>query len=1157
MKKITLLAVFLATIMSYGQTISGFVTNPSFDDGPAVTIPRNQTIDYWKYEGANATTPASIQTTDVQDGANALEITNTVVDGEWKNQMISTSYPFAGDNTNPISVSISFWAKTSDVNPASENSSGDLKILLRDAGSLEYGTTSQTNNGYADKTVRAILTTGTWSYITKTFNDIPAATSYDLHLRFQLGKLNGTTLIDGITTSVSGGATLLPTGPGATLPYEENFNFSNGESLSDQTNWSTPVEPYSGFVANPSFEDGSTGQIARFQTLNNWKLGGSKTRESDGTYAYIQSDDVHEGDGSNALKVISTGPGGFWNIRVFNNPGFAFDGDGINPIDVTLSFWAKTTDVATDEIYSNYDGDLRVLVKDTGSSNLGDKNARVAISSTPEYYKGNSTTPVPAMTIPNNTWVYRTETFTYPAANDYNIALYLEFGDLDGTTVIDGLTVTVTGGATLGPSSGPNDIVASTGNLSYSGLKTSENNKITLGNNVFFNTDVSNPWTQRDIYDNGFKESHLTFANQTSGTIYYSFIMKVNEVDDDLAVGDKDSFAGFSKGFEGTYDNLGATLWVEKASDTSYKLGINSGVDSTAVQLDATEYNEDDILFVVVGLDLDNDEAKLWVNPTSEDLANNVSVPSETQVATGATLSNVKAFSFHQEYSKVPDLDIDELRIGTSWADVTPPSIRWTGATDNDWNTSTNWTPETVPYATAEAIIPGGLTNYPTAQSAVDVNSVRISNGGSLIANSTFSGDVTYTRSLASTNWYLVSSPVTGQDIDTFANAAGLAVGGGNNMGLGYYDNAASSWSYYQSGATGSGDFEIGSGRSIKLASAGDISFSGTMPTDDVSISIANGFNLLGNPFPSFIGVTDILNTNIANLSEGTLWLWDQATDSYDALNLANSGSYISPAQGFFVETSGSNSFSINESMQSHQSTDSFQRLSNERPEIRLVLTDGENTRDTNIYYIEGTTTGFDNGYDSTTFGGYSNNFEIYTHLVANSNGEDFAIQSLPPASYETMIIPVGITAAAGEELSISANALNLPEGINIYLEDKLDNSFTLLDSTSTFTTITNEDLNGIGRFYIHTTSSALGDNEVSLINISMYVINRDLTITGVQGGDANVRIYDLQGKEVHSSSFQGTGLNKITLPKLAVGVYVAQLETQIEAISKKIIIKN
>ena len=124
-------------------------------------------------------------------------------------------------------------------------------------------------------------------------------------------------------------------------------------------------------------------------------------------------------------------------------------------------------------------------------------------------------------------------------------------------------------------------------------------------------------------------------------------------------------------------------------------------------------------------------------------------------------------------------------------------------------------------------------------------------------------------------------------------------------------------------------------------------------------------------------------------------------------------------------------------------------------------------------------------------------------------------------------------------------------------MEDKLDDSFTLLNSTSTFTTIANEDLNGIGRFYIHTTSTALGDNEVSLTNVSMYLVERDLTITGVQAGDANVRIYDLQGKEVHSSSFQGTGFNKITLPNLAVGVYVAQLETQIEAISKKIIIKE
>ena len=451
----------------------------------------------------------------------------------------------------------------------------------------------------------------------------------------------------------------------------------------------------------------------------------------------------------------------------------------------------------------------------------------------------------------------------------------------------------------------------------------------------------------------------------------------------------------------------------------------------------------------------------------------------------------------------------------------------------------------------------------------VVVNYVTMASGSSLIANSTFSGNITYNRNLANTDWYLVSSPVTGQDIDTFVSAEGLASGtNNNNMGLASYDNTSAAWSYYQSGATGTGSFTSASGRSIKLATApNNIGFTGTMPVDNVSIEITsntNGYNLVGNPYPSYIAANtladssnNILTVNTSILSEATLWFWNQATNTYDAINQASSSMDISPAQGFFVETSGTNSLSITEAMQSHQSADTFQRLSSERPEISLVLSDGEITRDTDVYYIDGTTTGFDNGYDSTTFGGAANSFSIYTHLVANSNGQDLAIQSLPNSDLDTMIIPVGITAAAGEEISISANAINLPEGVNIYLEDKSNDSFTLLDSTTVFTTTPEEDLNGIGRFYIHTTATALSDNQVSLTNVSMYLVDRNLTITGVHSGDTNVRVYDLLGKEVHNTSFQGTGFNKITLPSLTTGVYVVQLETQMEAISKKIIIKK
>ncbi len=54
---------------------------------------------------------------------------------------------------------------------------------------------------------RVLLTTGAWAYITKTFT-FAAAANYSLSLFLEFGKVDGVTQIDGITTSVTGGANL-------------------------------------------------------------------------------------------------------------------------------------------------------------------------------------------------------------------------------------------------------------------------------------------------------------------------------------------------------------------------------------------------------------------------------------------------------------------------------------------------------------------------------------------------------------------------------------------------------------------------------------------------------------------------------------------------------------------------------------------------------------------------------------------------------------------------------------------------------------------------------------------------------------------------------------------------------------------------------------
>lgn len=442
--------------------------------------------------------------------------------------------------------------------------------------------------------------------------------------------------------------------------------------------------------------------------------------------------------------------------------------------------------------------------------------------------------------------------------------------------------------------------------------------------------------------------------------------------------------------------------------------------------------------------------------------------------------------------------------------------------------------------------------------------------GSSLIVTGTSSGNITYNRSLGTTNWYLVGAPVSGETIEDMITNNSFATGQGSNIGLAPYDNtqatAADRWDYQTAASTGS--LTSGGGYSVKLASAGTLAFTGGVETSDVGVSITSGagnaFNLVGNPYSSYLaantnadGTNNLLTVNTSDLTENTIWLWDQGTGTYDQINQASGSFHIAPGQGFFVESTGSNTFDFTEAMQSHQGSDSFQRSTNDRPEIELVITDGTDIRDADIFYIDGTSTGFDNGYDSSMFGGVDNPFAIYTHAVENGSGRNLGIQSLPDNNFENMIIPVGVNASSGSQITISANAMNLPAGIKVFLEDKDDNSFTELTSSSNFVTTLSTDLNGVGRFFLHTSTEALSTDEVSLSNISIYPTNSvNLRVVGVHSGTADVRMFNILGKQVMTHSFVGEGSNDIPLPSLGTGIYIVQIETATGKLNKKVIIK-
>ena len=505
-----------------------------------------------------------------------------------------------------------------------------------------------------------------------------------------------------------------------------------------------------------------------------------------------------------------------------------------------------------------------------------------------------------------------------------------------------------------------------------------------------------------------------------------------------------------------------------------------------------------------------------------------------------------------------------------NWSD----EVNWEGSNDSDWNNDGNWSTNKVPNSISDITIPSNLSNYPTSSNPVTVNSVNMADGASLIANSSFGGSITYTRSGLSTanDWYGISSPVNGQDINDFITTSVLRQSGdGTLWGISSsYASFTDTWNYYSQEQTGIGNFTPSKGYIINLANdaTGTISFTGTLRTSDQTRAIShfgNSFSFVANPFTSYINISEMLNSNEDVLETKTIWIWDNTANGgaggYVTHIAAETDFNLAPTQAFFVQTkleaTVNETLSLLKSHQTHDNTDTFSRNSS-LTQLNLKITDDDSRiRETKILYVQDATLGFDNGFDGPLFQGVNNEFAIYTHEVENDSGKDLAIQSVPDNDYENIIIPVGVNAESGTQITFSASTLNFPNGTGVYIEDTQNNTYNSLNDNSDYTTTLNTSLDGSGRFYIHTSQNILGirDNVVDIINIRS-INKRLLKVTGIKSGKVNFNLYDLLGKNVLVTSFIGKGSNNISLPELSQGIYIVKLTNDNYTTSKKIIIK-
>lgn len=170
------------------------------------------------------------------------------------------------------------------------------------------------------------------------------------------------------------------------------------------------------------------------------------------------------------------------------------------------------------------------------------------------------------------------------------------------------------------------------------------------------------------IFGGDGNDCSTSFTSTTTGTVYYSFIMNVNTM-----TGVTSPAGGYFATLGSNSNTFGATLWTKRVDDGVYNLGIETKTDAPGTTFDTTALVTGSTYFVVVGYTFgpnpSDDTVSLWINPTINGAQPAATI---TDSHAGTDLSSISNFILRQDSTtETPSMSVDELRIGTTWAQVT------------------------------------------------------------------------------------------------------------------------------------------------------------------------------------------------------------------------------------------------------------------------------------------------------------------------------------------------------------------------------------------------------------------------------------------------------------------------------------------------------
>lgn len=370
------------------------------------------------------------------------------------------------------------------------------------------------------------------------------------------------------------------------------------------------------------------------------------------------------------------------------------------------------------------------------------------------------------------------------------------------------------------------------------------------------------------------------------------------------------------------------------------------------------------------------------------------------------------------------------------------------------------------------------------------------------------------------------------------------------------FNTASNAWS--NSGLSGSTSMTVGKG--YASTGAGNVLFTGTFNNGNLTSAVdatGNGFNLVGNPYPSTINARIFLDSN-TNLN-GTLYFWSQPNNATvgssggdyaswttlggtaGSVGGATPDSNIGVAQGFFVKANSGSTIRFFNSMRSTNVGSNFRVGTAEKAWFNITNNQGLFNQ-----ILLGFSPDASDSTDRMDAVKMKGNADISFYSVLNN--EHLSIQAMAPRNNTTRIVPLGFDVAAAGAYSIALDRTEaLGNEVDIYVKD-LDRGTMHNLRTQAYNFSVGQAGTHTNRLQIHfgPALSTSVSNATNTEQVHIYSAGQTIYMQGFKEGTTVERfeVQDAAGRLVlNMSRPQASDLSSVQL-SVAPGIYLARIVT-------------